>query len=184
MAAGQDNGYPWYSVVKGPDIQQGDILQRCPILAPVSVDDLDKDNIGTVGVYRQRSIVMSQSCDLIVRKGGKAKIKQAILCPFFDKAQIESTLAFDNEKWEDARRGRMPRYHVLNKCDLREVKADFGLIDLGEIISLPVDVVRELAKREGDRLRLNPPYREHMAQAFARFFMRVGLPVDIPSFSK
>ena len=25
-----------------------------------------------------------------------------------------------------------------------------------------------------------PPYREHLAQAFARFFMRVGLPIDIP----
>jgi hypothetical protein len=32
----------------------------------------------------------------------------------------------------------------------------------------------------GNRLRLCPPYREHLAQAFARFFMRVGLPSDIP----
>ncbi len=32
------------------------------------------------------------------------------------------------------------------------------------------------------RLRLLPPYREHLAQGFARFFMRVGLPVDIPAF--
>ena len=41
-------------------------------------------------------------------------------------------------------------------------------------------LVRELAASQGPRLRLNPPYREHLAQAFARFFMRVGLPVDIP----
>ena len=34
------------------------------------------------------------------------------------------------------------------------------------------------------RLRLNPPYREHLSQAFARFCMRVGLPVDIPPFVK
>jgi hypothetical protein len=27
-----------------------------------------------------------------------------------------------------------------------------------------------------------PPYREHLSQAFARYFMRVGLPSDIPSF--
>jgi hypothetical protein len=33
------------------------------------------------------------------------------------------------------------------------------------------------------RLRLLPPYREHLSQSFARFFMRVGLPVDIPSFT-
>jgi hypothetical protein len=28
--------------------------------------------------------------------------------------------------------------------------------------------------------RLLPPYREHLSQSFARYFMRVGLPVDIP----
>ena len=33
------------------------------------------------------------------------------------------------------------------------------------------------------RLRLLPPYREHLSQSFARFFMRVGLPIDTPSFT-
>ena len=32
---------------------------------------------------------------------------------------------------------------------------------------------------QAHRLRLLPPYREHLSQAFARYFMRVGLPVDI-----
>jgi hypothetical protein len=31
-------------------------------------------------------------------------------------------------------------------------------------------------------LRLLPPYRKHLSQSFARFIMRVGLPIDIPSF--
>ena len=39
-----------------------------------------------------------------------------------------------------------------------------------------------IAERGTKRLRLLPPYREHLSQAFARFFMRVGLPVDIPPF--
>jgi hypothetical protein len=30
-------------------------------------------------------------------------------------------------------------------------------------------------ERVGCELRLLPPYREHLSQAFARFFMRVGL---------
>lgn len=29
------------------------------------------------------------------------------------------------------------------------------------------------------RLRLLPPYREHLSQAFARYFMQVGLPVNV-----
>lgn len=32
------------------------------------------------------------------------------------------------------------------------------------------------------RLRLLPPHKEHFAQAFARYFMRVGLPHDARAF--
>jgi len=39
-----------------------------------------------------------------------------------------------------------------------------------------------LVKKRENRLRLLPPDREHLAQAFARFFMRAGLPIDIPEF--
>jgi hypothetical protein len=61
---------------------------------------------------------------------------------------------------------------------------DYSLVDLGSLFSLPTGLVRDLAERQGQRSRLNPPYREHLAQAFARFFMRVGLPVDIPKFAR
>jgi len=40
-------------------------------------------------------------------------------------------------------------------------------------------ILEELVTHTGKRLRLCPPYREHLAQAFARFFMRVGLPQDV-----
>lgn len=48
--------------------------------------------------------------------------------------------------------------------------------------SLPLAFLRKRALLDSRRLRLLPPYREHLSQAFARFFMRVGLPVDIPPF--
>src|SRR5262249_39772943 len=35
-----------------------------------------------------------------------------------------------------------------------------------------------------EELRLHSPYREHLAQAFARYFMRVGLPHDARAFEK
>ncbi len=42
------------------------------------------------------------------------------------------------------------------------------------------DFLESLLKQRGQpRLRLLPPYREHLSQAFARFFMRVGLPVQV-----
>jgi hypothetical protein len=182
-AASQNDPPPWYSLVKGSDIWQGDIVSRCPIINPLSIDDLDKEAIGTVQVSRQTGIVMSQSCDLEVRKNGKPKIEQVILCPVYDKAQVDKTSGFDNQKWEDMRRGYLPRYHLLNRCEIVGHKSDFCLIDLANVFSLPFKVVEQICEREKDRIRLNSPYREHMAQAFSRFFMRVGLPVDIPPFA-
>lgn len=41
------------------------------------------------------------------------------------------------------------------------------------------DIIKGIAERNGKRLRLCPPYREHLSQAFARYFMRVGLPINI-----
>jgi hypothetical protein len=36
-----------------------------------------------------------------------------------------------------------------------------------------------LKARAIPRPQLLPPYREHLSQAFARFFMRVGLPTPV-----
>ena len=86
--------------------------------------------------------------------------------------------------WDEARKGRLPTYHVLNRCELPGHDRDFQLVDFSRVFTIAVGLTRDLAESQGTRLRLNPPYREHLAQAFARFFMRVGLPVDIPPFSK
>ncbi|MBD5492017.1 MAG: hypothetical protein HDR16_07880 [Lachnospiraceae bacterium] len=54
----------------------------------------------------------------------------------------------------------------------------YELIDNCEEITQG-DIAKEMAFKNGKRLRLCPPYREHLSQAFARYFMRVGLPVNI-----
>ena len=49
-----------------------------------------------------------------------------------------------------------------------------------EVFTLPRQVLETLlVARNRDRPQLLPPYREHLSQAFARFFMRVGLPAPI-----
>jgi len=82
---------------------------------------------------------------------------------------------------EEARRGNIPGFHMLGACDQREFAEGARLVDFRRTWSLPVDYLRQKAQ---SRLhaRLLPPYREHLSQAFARYFMRVGLPSDIPAF--
>ena len=72
--------------------------------------------------------------------------------------------------------------HVLNECKIGR-EFDFMLVNLTEVLSIDVPTLQEFAGKQNPRVRLNPPYREHLSQAFARLFMRVGLPVDIPKFS-
>jgi predicted dehydrogenase len=96
-------------------------------------------------------------------------------------AQISSGY-YMPQGWEEARKGRHAGYHVLNRCELAGHELDFMLVDLRRIFTLSVAMVREVAAARSERIRLLPPYREHLSQAFGRFFMRVGLPVDIAPF--
>ena len=54
--------------------------------------------------------------------------------------------------------------------------------DFRQIFSLPVGYLTHRADQLGPRQRLLSPYLEHFSQAFARYFMRVGLPSDIPRY--
>ena len=59
---------------------------------------------------------------------------------------------------------------------------DFLIVDFKNVYAVPLNYLNQIIKDRVGRIRLLPPYREQLAQAFARFIMRVGLPVDIPSF--
>ncbi len=63
-----------------------------------------------------------------------------------------------------------------------DMARELRIVNFRRVYSLPLTFVRQVAARRGRRLRLLRPYREHLSQAFARYFMRVGLPQDIPPF--
>jgi hypothetical protein len=59
---------------------------------------------------------------------------------------------------------------------------DWSIISFQRLYTIQKDFLIEFASRSGSRLRLRSPYREHIAQAFARFVMRVGLPYNARAF--
>ena len=124
-------------------------------------------------------IVMSQSCDLMEKK-----INIVLVCPIWSLAGFgEQSPYFRRSEGKEAlRRGNVPGYHLLNKCTVNGFEADYRVVDFRTVFGVPFDTIIGLAKARNVRLRLLPPYREHLSQAFARFFMRVGLPADIPPF--
>ena len=53
--------YPWYAVVSGKDVEQGDILQGCPVYTPESVSH---DGEAVLKRTRRDVIIMTHSCDM------------------------------------------------------------------------------------------------------------------------
>jgi hypothetical protein len=175
--------YPWYGVIEGDHIEQGDIVESCPIFLPpdnLVIDAGGKPSSATFKWKEQDLIVMSQSCDLVK---GREKVDDILLCAIWRRSElaIDPHLGKDSGM-EDARKGRMPAFHVLASCVIPGFEREVRVVDFRRVYSLPVAFVRSRT-RLSERLRLLPPYREHLSQSFARFFMRVGLPIDIPPFT-
>lgn len=171
--------YPWYGSINGDEIQQGDILEDAPVFLPP--ENLVENNPESVK-FRWESrdvIIMSQTCDLVK---GREKVDEVLLCAVWDRSELNEDRNLSTASgMEKARRGQFPAVHVLAECKLSGLEREVRVVDFHRVYTLPLGFTRRLAAKQ-ERIRLLPPYREHLAQAFARFFMRVGLPVDIPPF--
>ena len=170
--------YPWFELVDdSDDLLQGDFIKDCPVIIPPS--EMSKDEVIDARVMEYNVVVMSQSCDLVERR-----LKLVLVCPIWPLGTFEETNPYYKSRKgkESLRRGNLPGYHLLNKCEIDGFETEYLVVDFRNVYSVPFDFLVELVKERGKRVRLLPPYREHLSQAFARFFMRVGLPVDIPSF--
>ena len=173
--------YPWFRLVEEDHLEQGDILDSCPVFSPpneLAEHDLAPEARVPFNCDRPDVLVMSQSCDL---EKGREKVEEVLLCAVWQRSDFTEGTLSKLDDWENARKGRFPAYHVLARCDQPGKEREPRVVDFRRVYSLPIEFVR---KRAGlaPHLRLLPPYREHLSQAFARYFMRVGLPVDIPPF--
>lgn len=179
--------YPWYAIVDGDDLEQGDIFESCPVFAialPFSYEEFRAANLRAhFDTWEHDVIIITQSCDITK---GYPKVEEVLLSPVWnlDEFGEENDFVRSSKGREEIRRGNIPGYHMLNASTLSGFARPIRLVDFHRLFSLPLDFLRDLARARGPRLRLLPPYREHLGQAFARYFMRVGLPVDIPPFKK
>lgn len=178
--------FPWYDLVEGSELQQGDIISRCPVIQPIPGATPALATLASefeAEVLEATGVVLTQSCDLAIRANGSRHVRDVVFRAVYSKPEVADHERFGKPNlWEDARKGRCPAYHVLNCCELEGHLREFLIVDFTRVFTVPIGIVDALIGSGGPRLRLNPPYREHLAQAFARFFMRVGLPVDIPPF--
>lgn len=172
----------WWAKISGPTLMQGDLVPDCRL--PVFVENpvpREDGEPSSVEVRLARLIVVSQSCDL-----ENGKIEFVALCSIHTLQEFEETNPEMKQKgrWEKIRKGTEPGLHLIASPDTPEDNRLSFVVDFGHIVSVPLEYLKRHAECLGDRWRLESPYLEHFSQAFARFFMRVGLPSTIPPFSK
>ncbi|MBI2927846.1 MAG: hypothetical protein HYY24_19310 [Verrucomicrobia bacterium] len=171
---------PWYRAVHGSDLEQGDILENCPVYRPRTDPAIAEPDTVVFDEDLHDVIVVTQSCDLAL---GREKVSEILLCPVWRRSELNAPHHLSTSRgMEEARRGAVPGFHVLAASSEPGLQGEVRVVDFRRVYTLPVAFVRRQAEQSSPRLRLLPPYREHLSQAFARYFMRVGLPVDIPPF--
>ncbi len=170
--------YPWYELVKTGDLQQGDLLFECPTLTAVYAGLARVPEVK--GKIEIRDLaVLTQSCDLV-----NDKVEMVLLCPIHSiKEAIETIPDLKGREYREAlRKGNLPGLHLLEEINFRieaGIEHPLLVVNFTTSITLPYNYLKEFILDKGPRPRLLPPYREHLAQAFARYYMRVGLPTNI-----
>ena len=187
--------HSWYQVVESGSLnqvaplEQGDILSGCPRFAVTGIPAWPPPEDSEVEVEMESltAIVLTQTCDLV-----QDHVEMVLMCAVVDwPAARQQMVKAGNEKAKSRAfrealvRGNLPALALLHKHEHEHAPSlDWSVVDFHQIFALPKKLVIDVAAAAGPRLRLRSPYKEHLAQAFARYFMRVGLPLDARDFVK
>jgi hypothetical protein len=164
-------------------LRQGDYLPGClipiPVFDPTTFGKNSETQDVEIDVKEFDLIVLTQSCDL-----DNKKVTQVMLCPIYSISDFEETNpAFTKKgKWNEVLAGRIEGLHLLASPIVPDDNRESLVVNFRETYSLPYEYILKYATELGLRWRLKSPYLEHFSQAFARLFMRVGLPSSIPRF--
>jgi hypothetical protein len=190
---------PWFEIATSEtSLTQGDLIANCPLLgwrqgASNSLDAVDAtfDLAELADSFTTDVVVMTQACDL-----EQQKVSNVVLCPAvaisafhesWEKQRHLSGQAPTAKSWNrelvDIASGRIWNLSLLNSFGDGSTTTEIRVVFFDQVFTLPRNFIEGLLRRRGQsRLRLRPPYREHLSQSFARYFMRVGLPqaIDLP----
>ncbi|KPJ58595.1 MAG: hypothetical protein AMJ42_02995 [Deltaproteobacteria bacterium DG_8] len=185
----------WYEIVNADiPITQGDIIFNCPLigwkphiitLQGKEISEVLKSSIDSICAD---VVVLTQACDI-----EHHKVDHIILCPHQTLDEYQTLWEEDMKNKNQASTSKAWRRHcddicdgfiwnltMLNSLKVNDFTIDIRIVDFHYVFTIPRIFLESLLEQRNEkRFRLLPPYREHLSQAFARFFMRVGLPIDI-----
>lgn len=174
-------------MIAGPDHEQGDLLFDLPVVTESTIM-IDKDDVKVVSrVDKVDAVVLTQTCDLANAKLPTVLVARVLPWATFAEAQFKAgNQAVKSKGFINALlRGELPPLTLLHERTAAPV-LPWSVVDFRVVYSIQRSRLDDHVTQPGSkqRLRLLSPYKEHLAQAFARFFMRVGLPHDAAGFSQ
>jgi len=170
-------GQYWYEVVSGPKLEQGDILTN--IVAPRALQDEDAPGGYRIRVGRGDYVVLSQTCDL-----ENDKLQEVLLADVRDyQSATYSTDRARSKAFRNALiQGSDWAYFLLPEFE-KAPRFPWSIVNFHYLFLVDVAACTRQAEQLGDRLRLIPPYKEHLAQSFGRYMMRIALPNTAHAFA-
>lgn len=176
----------WWEEVAGSELAQGDVLAEVevPRVPELPTDEAHRAEIDVETVDLD-VIVLTQTCDLEHAKQEEVLVGRVVSWIDFAVAQVAAgnQAIRSREFARNLRNGTIPPLHLLRPHDGDPV-LPWSLVHFRELHTVARSQLQRHAGRQSSRLRLRSPYREHLGQAFARFFMRVGLPLDVGDFER
>jgi hypothetical protein len=181
----------WYSEVsKSEGLTQGELIFNCPVLtwSQTTGGEFSPEILSqSVSGIATDLVVMTQACDL-----EHEKVSSVVLCPHVSlkhyRSSWETALkSHGHQPSEKAWRkvcseianGTVWNLSLLNALD-GQTPSETRIVDFHDVYTLPRTFLEAFIRQsQSIRIRLNPPYREHLSQSFARYFMRVGLPTPV-----
>lgn len=175
----------WYATTADPDdIQQGDFFSNLNVWVQESPSQPPGgEPLADVGLDRiPLAVVISQSCDL---EGSQADMN-VLLCPVWTVLQLaeEHSKSFVKRIWDPARKGTAFNYFALPASDISGHERPESLVDFGQTFELRLIALRRIASGMSERCRIASPYREQLAQHFAKRIMRVATDAQLPEWDE
>lgn len=128
------------------------------------------------------SIILSQSCD-----AENQKVEDVLVAQVFSRHAVVRQELERNDRIVTKREfrkrlieGNQPGQALLHKHD--DPRLEWSIVGFHRLYTVQEDFFVQFASGSSPRLRVRPPYREHIARIFARFGLRVGLPHDAKVF--
>ncbi|MGW3988608.1 hypothetical protein [Streptomyces sp. NPDC004830] len=182
----------WYEVVQGGSLEQGDILTGCSIIRPLVPESLASipDAPGESVEYEIELVsevadvvILSQTCDLDNSKVDQVLVAKVI--SYVDLVEQETARGNTAVRSKNFRKacvdGNAPAQFLLHYRE-GDPSIPWSLVEFHHLHLLPKSYLQAHAQTFSGRLRLMSPYKEHLGQSLARYFMRVALPKGAHEF--